>query len=239
MCGRFTLKTPAKLLIEIFEVAVLPELRPRYNIAPTQSILTIRAESGPTLHREGIVMRWGLVPFWAKDLSVGNRMINARAETVAEKPSFRQAFAKRRCLIPADGFYEWEKLANGKKQPWFIHQPDEQPFAMAGLWEVWKPKVAYGADSADDGVQDEIVLSCTILTTESRGDLRELHDRMPVIVPPHNWDMWLSDKSSTAQLQSLLVPLPDNSLERYTVSTMVNRPITDSPQCVAPASPAV
>lgn len=231
MCGRFTLKTPAAQLIEIFDLVDLPELHPRFNIAPTQGVLTIRATSDPQRQREGLMMRWGLVPFWAKDLSIGNTMINARAETVAEKPSFRTPFAKRRCLIPADGIYEWEKLADGKKQPWFIHRKDNQPLAMAGLWESWKPKPSAEPDKKESEEAD-VILTCTILTTSSNGDLRSLHDRMPVILSPEDWTTWMSSDSSPGQLQSLLVPMQDGSLDRYTVSTLVNRPVTDSPQCM-------
>ena len=163
MCGRFTLSTPASKLIEIFSVLRFPELTPRFNIAPTQLVICIRQSEG---ERTAAPLRWGLVPSWAKDLSIGNRMINARSETAAEKPSFRRAWKSRRCLIPASGFYEWEKLGGKKKQPWFIHAANEEPLAFAGLWESWQPK----EETSDEA---SFVESCTILTTSANADVDE------------------------------------------------------------------
>ncbi|MEQ9409214.1 MAG: SOS response-associated peptidase [Fuerstiella sp.] len=217
MCGRFTLSTPAARLMESFQVTEFPPLKPRLNIAPTQSIVCIRQNA--TGEREATSMRWGLIPFWAKDLSIGNRLINARAETVAEKPSFRKAFASRRCLIPADGFYEWEKLPDRKKQPWLMQLADGKPFAFAGLWETWKPRPA--AASSDLG---EWLLSCTILTTSANADVMPVHDRMPVFVLPENYGTWLSNDASVGQLQTLTEPLKDGLLQRRPVSSVINNP---------------
>lgn len=229
MCGRFTLRTSAPKLIELFQLDDLPMLSPRFNVAPTQQILIIRlnssAETGnDALHRRAETARWGLVPFWAKDLSIGNRMLNARSETVAEKPAFRQAFQKRRCLIPADGFYEWEKVAVKQKQPWWIHMPDQLPFAMAGLWETWKSTENVG----------ELLISCTILTTAANADMLPIHDRMPVILQPDQYDAWLSPDSSLAQRSQLMQPLPDGILQRFKVSTLVNKPANDTVECISP-----
>lgn len=232
MCGRYTLKTPNPRLQELFGLQDLPHLVPRFNIAPTQSVFAIRAADSAAALREAVMLRWGLIPFWAKDMSIGNTMINARAETVAEKPSFRQAFLKRRCLIPADGFFEWEKLANGKKQPWWIRMTDEAPFAMAGLWESWAPKST--AELPDDGKphSQKTVQSCTILTINANADMQSLHDRMPVILPVEAWDTWLNPSTDKSALQALLKPFVDGYLIRSAVSTIVNRPLVDSPECI-------
>jgi putative SOS response-associated peptidase YedK len=206
MCGRFTLKTPANVLIEHFRLEgvptdELPLFTPRSNISPTQEIAALRAGSGPH-GRELTMMRWGLIPSWADDPKIGSRMINARGETVAEKPSFRKAFRARRCLIPADGFYEWKKEGS-KKQPYRVHRPDEGPFAFAGLWERWKPK---GEDTA-------AIESCTIITTEASEHLRELHERMPVIIAPRDYDLWLDAPVDEAdRLQKLVRPFEEDEL---------------------------
>jgi putative SOS response-associated peptidase YedK len=235
MCGRFTLKTPNPRLRDLFGLHDLPHLVPRFNIAPTQSILAVRAMDAASALREAVMLRWGLIPFWAKDMAIGNSMINARAETVAEKPAFRQAFSKRRCLIPADGFFEWEKLAKGKKQPWWIRMTDEVPFAMAGLWENWSPKNT-SVTSDIDAPATSNVQSCTILTINANADMQPLHDRMPVILPIEAWDAWLNPSSEKAALQSLLLPLENGRLIRSPVSTIVNRPIVDSPECIVPVT---
>jgi putative SOS response-associated peptidase YedK len=232
MCGRFTLRTPAHQLIELFQTTVFPEIVPRYNIAPTQRIITIRA-SGDEATREAVWMRWGLIPFWAKDESIGSRMINARCETAAEKPAFRQAWQKRRCLIVADGFFEWQAREAGPKQPWLIHMADQTPFAMAGLWECWHRKAATGDSDAE-----EVVISCTILTTEANADMRPLHDRMPVILLPEDHASWLSDKASAAQRAQLMQPLPSGLLQRFPVSTRVNNPRHELRECVLPLTDA-
>lgn len=212
MCGRFTLATPAARLMDLFRLQSFPEIQPRLNIAPTQRIVCVRQVDQL---REAVELRWGLVPSWAKDLTIGNRMINARSETAAEKPSFRKAWADRRCLIPADGFYEWQKVSGGKKQPWMIHLPDREPFAFAGLWESWKPK-----DAADG---DSIIQTCTILTTAANNDLQHLHERMPVFVQPERFDLWLSPNASPGQLQQLMQPLPEGRLELTKASMEINK----------------
>lgn len=220
MCGRFVSSTPPDQLAEYFDVDVVPEQLsdrgPNFNTAPTTGIVVVYAEGGTRCMDS---FRWGLVPSWAKDVSVGNRMINARAETVASKPAFRRAFAKRRCIIPADGFYEWKAAPGGgkgaKKQPYFIHRPDGEPFAFAGLWEVWK---------GDTAVPPAAPLrSCTIVTTEANDKMSELHDRMPAILPRAAWDDWLSPEvDDTELLGRFLVPAPSEIIEFHPVSTEVN-----------------
>lgn len=222
MCGRFTLATPASKLIELFRLRSFPQFSARFNIAPSQLVICIRAEDRTA--RTVDPMRWGLVPSWAKDETIGSRMINARSETAAEKPSFRRAFKSQRCLIPADGFYEWEKIDSKTKQPWFIQMQDEQPFAFAGLWETWTPNRELQPNA-------DPVLSCTILTTTANADLNPLHERMPVFVAPQDHDLWLSEAASRGQLQELMRPLDDGLLKRHRVSTTVNSPRNDSAAC--------
>ena len=217
MCGRFTLRVSPAELAEAFELLRRPELKSRYNIAPTQPVAVIRsAGSG----RDLSLMHWGLIPSWSKDPSIGARMINARAETVATKPSFRSAFKQRRCLIPADGFYEWKKTGAKTKQPFLIGLRSGEPFAFAGLWEHWK-----GNDSEID--------SCTIITGEPNEVAAEVHDRMPVILTPEDYDRWLDPKNTaTDELQSLLVSYPAEEMAARPVSTRVNNPRNDVPECV-------
>ncbi|QDU39428.1 Putative SOS response-associated peptidase YedK [Maioricimonas rarisocia] len=221
MCGRFTLHAPPQLIREAFSLFRDPELAPRYNIAPSQPIAVVRFDENRT-PREWDLLRWGLIPSWAKDSKIGYKMINARGETVASKPSFRAAFKRRRCLIPADGFYEWEKRDEGPKQPWYMTQPDGEPFAFAGLWESWS--------DPDGGV----IESCTIITTEANDEMARLHDRMPVILPPDDYDVWLDPSIEEAKtLQPLLVPY-EGELKFTPVSTEVNSPRHDSPDCIRP-----
>ena len=238
MCGRYTLKTPNPRLQELFGLQDLPHLVPRFNIAPTQSVFTIRATATLPELREAVMMRWGLIPFWAKDMAIGNTLINARAETVAEKPSFRQAFGKRRCLIPADGFFEWEKLASGKKQPWWIRIQNEEPFAMAGLWETWSPKTKSATPHETPASETKVIQSCTILTINANADMQSLHDRMPVILPIEAWAAWLNSTTDKTELQTLLKPFENGHLIRSAVSTIVNRPLIDSPECISPVADA-
>ena len=223
MCGRFTLRTPARDLVEIFELLREPELSPRYNIAPTQRVAVVR-QSGKD--REIAVMRWGLVPSWSKDPKAGPPLINARAETVATKPSFRTAFKRRRCLIPADGFYEWQKQADSKtKIPHYIRMSKDRAFAFAGLWECW-----HGSDAAD-------LESCTIVTTEANNLMRPLHDRMPVILPEENFAEWLDPKNENVpELEALLRPYAPSELTAFPISTMVNSPRNERPECILPTS---
>ncbi len=223
MCGRFTLRTPAHRLAEAFGVDALPNLAPRYNIAPTQDVVAIRrGDAG----RELAMLRWGLIPGWAKDPAIGARMINARAETVAEKPSFRAAFRQRRCLVAADGFYEWRKTAEAPKapkQPYYIRLESGEPFAIAGLWERWR-------DPAGQTVE-----SCTLITTEANPELAPIHHRMPVILAPADYDAWLEPASADA-LHDLLRPYPGAEMTAIPIGRHVNNVRNDDPRCIEPAA---
>jgi putative SOS response-associated peptidase YedK len=224
MCGRFTLHAPAEALATLFDLPEAPPLAPRYNIAPTQPVGIVR----PTIDgsaREWALVMWGLVPSWSKDPTIGGRMINARSETAAEKPSFRAAFKRRRCLIPADGFYEWQKLAKGK-QPYYIGLQGGGPFAFAGLWETWQ-----GPDGGE-------LQSCTLLTTEPNELLEPIHNRMPVILAPQDYDEWLDHASEDgrylASIRHLLRPFPADEMAAYPVSTYVNNARNEGPECIKP-----
>jgi putative SOS response-associated peptidase YedK len=240
MCGRFVSSTPPDQLADYFDVEAVPEQLldrgPTYNTAPTTGVLVVHSD-GSLRHLESF--RWGLVPSWAKDVSVGNRMINARAETVASKPAYRKAFARRRCIIPADGFYEWTTAPGSrKKQPYFIHRPDGEPFAFAGLWERWKgPKQSTTAEAPDPELPvAEPLRSCTIITTSANDKMSELHDRMPVILPRSAWDDWLSpDVDDLDLLGSLLVPAPSELIAFHPVSTDVNNVRNKGAQLTEPA----
>ncbi|MEX2317368.1 MAG: SOS response-associated peptidase [Pirellulales bacterium] len=240
MCGRFTLRTPASVLIAHFDLEVRAEqqlelFKPRYNIAPTQEIVVVRAD--PTDRRRTVTtLRWGLVPSWSKEPLGGPPQINARAETLADKPTFRTAFRRRRCLIPADGFYEWQQAASGgrgKKQPFYIHRPDNAPFAFAGLWEAWTARS--GPALPGDAVAPLSIESCTIVTTAANERLRELHERMPVVLAPADYGLWLDPHvEEPASLAHLLAPCGPAELVAEPVSTHVNRVANDGPQCIAP-----
>jgi putative SOS response-associated peptidase YedK len=219
MCGRFTLESAGVEIRDEFDLATWPADRgPRYNIAPTQEVAAIVHADGD---RQLVWPRWGLVPAWADDPRIGNRMINARAETVAEKPAFRGAFRSRRCLVLADSFYEWQARPDGK-QPWRVRYRQGRPFAMAGLWER---RVRAG---------EAPLLSCTILTTTANDLMRPIHDRMPVILPPEIRERWLDDDASPDMLRALLRPCDPDDLDAYPVSTLVNSPRNDLPECCAP-----
>ena len=222
MCGRFTLTHSMEELAEEFELpghVVKSEITPRYNIAPTQTISAILMDVDSTI-RTLQRFRWGLVPAWAKDPSIGSRMINARAETLAEKPSFRSAFRARRCLIPADGFYEWKKT-NRKKQPYYIQMDDKSLFAFAGLWEHW--------ENADGSVID----SCTIITTGPNALMADLHNRMPVIVARAHYARWLDPATrNPTELQPILQPYPAEKMTAYPVSTFVNHVMNNEATCI-------
>jgi len=221
MCGRFTLSTPAGVIAEQFQLIDVPTLSPRYNVAPTQPVAAVRHAPGNG-GRELALLRWGLIPFWAKDPAIGSRMINARSETVAQKPAFRAAFRQRRCLVVADGFYEWQRQEFGK-QPFYIRLRDEKPFAFAGLWEHW------------EGSGDATIDSCTLLTTEPNDLVRLLHNRMPVILAPQDYDLWLDPGVQEAELlQPLLRPYPSQDMIAYPISTWVNSPTNEGPQCIEP-----
>ena len=218
MCGRFVSASPPDELARYFG-AELDDggLEPSFNVAPTNEVYAVRARDEV---RHLSTLRWGLVPFWAKDLKIGSRMINARAETVAEKPAFRKAYQRYRCLIPADGFYEWAKLPGLKtKQPYFIHRTDGEPVVFAGLWERWKPRLEDGK-TIDESA--EVVESCTILTTTPNADMAPIHDRMPVLLPPAVWDDWLSPDTDLDDIGSLMRPAPDGLLSLVPISTAVN-----------------
>lgn len=223
MCGRFTLRTPTETVAALFEGLSFPERVPRYNIAPTQNVLCVRQDKQG--RSEAVDLRWGLVPSWAKDLKMGARMINARGETVAEKPSFRAAFKRRRCLVLADGFYEWKKTENGK-QPYYITLLDEQPFCFAGLWEAWQDK------STDDST---VIQSCTVITTSANELMQPLHDRMPVILPPKHYDLWLDREFADREsLEQMVVPFSSDEMKAVAVSTIVNKATNETPECVQP-----
>jgi putative SOS response-associated peptidase YedK len=220
MCGRFTLTTDLDRLEERFSFRTT-KLRyvPRYNIAPSQQVLTVLDGEG----RHAELLHWGLIPSWAKDPAIGNRMINARAETLAEKPSFRRALQKRRCLILADGFYEWKKEGK-KKAPMFIGLKSHEPFAFAGLWETWKSP------------EGEPIHSCTIITTEPNTLMTSIHNRMPVILSRDAEAVWLDRTIEDAQkLLPLLVPYAAKVMDAYAVSPLVNSPRNDTPACIEPA----
>jgi putative SOS response-associated peptidase YedK len=231
MCGRYSLTTTIEEMRRLLGfIGPLPNLPPRYNIAPTQNVPTVRlAREGG---RELALLRWGLIPSWAKDVEIGARLINARGESVAEKPSFRDAFKKRRCLVPADGFYEWQAAPGGK----IPHRvglaggtPEAMPlFAFAGLWEHW--------DKAADGKPIE---TCAIITTDANERLRPIHERMPVILAPEDYGHWLDPATSHADAQARLKPYPSDAMVAYEVSTRVNAVRNDDAACLAPAAPDV
>lgn len=215
MCGRFAQRSPTKKIAKKFKVEEVPQLVERYNVAPSQAVLAVREASGG---REASLLKWGLVPRWAKDAAIGNRLINARSETVTEKPSFREAFARRRCLVPADGFFEWSRRGDGKR-PFYFHMRDGEPFAIAGLWECWE---------GEGGPLE----TCTLLTTGANELLAPHHDRMPVIVRPEDYDLWLDAGVRGAALLNLLRPYPHEEMGAYAVGTLVNSPSNDGPRCV-------
>lgn len=225
MCGRFTLRTAAPEVARAFRlIGTSGELTPRYNIAPSQMVAAVRVAGANV--RQLVFLRWGLVPAWADDPAIGNRMINARAETVTEKPSFRKAFAVHRCLILADGFFEWQKTgttAKAPKQPYFITMRDHCPFAFAGLWER---NTRCG----------EPIETCTIITTVANDLMRPLHERMPVIVPADQHELWLDPAvHESERLLPLLVPYDSHAMQATPVSQLVNNPRNDSAACIMPA----
>ncbi len=221
MCGRFSLISDLSALQLRFDFEnPVTDYAPRFNIAPTQNVLTVRWEDG---HNVAEHMRWGLIPSWAKDMSIGNRAINARAETLAERPMFYTPLRRRRCLILADGFYEW--LRQGKaRQPMRILLTTGEPFAFAGLWESWT------------NPEGEAIHSCTIITTTPNDVMRPIHDRMPVILLPEHEDAWLDHSMQDASvLSELLIPYPPDTMEAYPVATLVNSPANDTPDVIVRA----
>lgn len=220
MCGRFTLTATPQRLRDRLRLAAAPEdLVPRYNIAPSQDVLVV-ANRAQRLLRPA---RWGLVPRWARDPSIGHRMINARAETLAQRPAFRELLERRRCVIPADGFYEWRRLDRRTRQPFYLRGRDGAPLALAGLWDVWR---------AADGAR---LASCTIITVPANGTVAPIHDRMPAILPPAGLDAWLDPAPApAAALTPWLRPSSDDDLDAYPVSARVNTPAHDDAGCIAP-----
>ena len=216
MCGRFTLRTPPETIADLFSGIEIPDIPPSYNIAPSQSVAAVRhAGAGGQF----AWLKWGLVPAWADDAKIGNRMINARSETVAEKPSFRSAFAKRRCLIPADGFYEWQKQGS-QKQPVYIYLDQERPFCFAGLWERNR-KTGQNLET------------CTIITTTPNELLEPIHDRMPAILGTGDYEAWLDPAfEDSDHLLSLLRPWPADDMDFRPVTSQVNKPAFNDPACI-------
>jgi putative SOS response-associated peptidase YedK len=226
MCGRFTSSTQLSFLLERFRAEPsggVEDHRPSWNVAPASDILVVVAGSdGARQLRE---LRWGLVPRWAKDPKAGNRMINMRAETVREKPTWQRTLARNRCIIPIDGFYEWQDQGKGRrKQPFYITARDEQPLALAGLWATWR-----------DPDSDDELWSCTILTTSANKLMRSVHHRMPVILPPESWDAWLDpDNRDVEQLAALLQPAPEELLTLWPVDQAVGNPRNNRPELLRP-----
>lgn len=218
MCGRFTLTPSAEQIEARFGVPLLQPYQPRYNIAPTQEILALISDAQGR-HIESL--RWGLIPHWAKDPKIAQKLINARAETLFEKPSFRDAVKRRRCLIIADGFYEWRQTPQGKKIPVYVRLKSQEPFGFAGLWESW---------NFPDG---QILKTCTIITTEPNELIKPIHNRMPVIVPKEYEGLWLDPSpKARSELERVLRPYRAEELELFDVSAAVNSPSTDGPECI-------
>ena len=220
MCGRFVQKSDLRKIAPLFHASIVEsDVQPSYNIAPRQPIAVVM-EKG---ERKIVTMSWGLIPHWAKDEAIANKLINARSETVTEKPSFRDSFKKRRCLIIADGFYEWQGTGLGKK-PFFICMKDEVPFGMAGLYDVWTNAVG------------EKVTTCAIITTEANESMKPIHHRMPVILEAKDYDLWLDVETvAGGNLQTILKPCDPGLLQTRQVSLLVNNPRNNSPECIVPA----
>jgi len=231
MCGRYVSVSSPQILAERFRVEEvrIGNREPDYNVTPRAEVPVVAVSRG---RRTLDVVRWGLVPSWANDLSIGDRLINARADGVATKPAFRRAFVKRRCIVPADGFYEWARVEGAeRKQPYFVRRRDGEPLAFAGLWEIWH----------DPGLGDDAprVRSCAIITTDANETLAAIHDRMPVVLRESDWDRWLDPEFHDVDtLRSMLVPAPSEEFELWPVSTLVNRPGNNGPQLLEPVGPA-
>jgi putative SOS response-associated peptidase YedK len=249
MCGRYASARKRVELLEEFSVQSdrVPEpLEPDYNVAPTKAVYAVMtrqpddrdgaedADRPPAgaIERQLRIVRWGLVPFWAKDVKIGSRMINARAETVAEKPAFRRAFAQRRCLLPADGYYEWQQVEGGK-QPIYISRADGRSLAFAGLYELWRDPTVPPDDP------ESWLWTSTVITTSAPDDLGHIHDRMPMVIDPASWDDWLDPRNhEVSDLRSLLVPAASSGLTTYPVSTAVNAVRNNGPSLIEPIEPA-
>jgi len=223
MCGRFVQYSPLQTIQQMLDVGTVSfEVIPNYNVAPTQKIITVIKHNNENKLEK---LHWGLVPFWAKDISIGSRMINARAETVSQKPSFRNAFRKRRCLIPADGFYEW-KGEKGNKQPYYVSIPSGEPFSFAGLWETWTDK---------ETGEESVYKSCTIITTAASESIREIHHRMPAILDPEFHEKWLNtDIQDPKELQVIINDGIIHDMKYYPVSKLVNSVKNNDPNCIKP-----
>ncbi len=222
MCGRFVQSHDASFYADVFQVESIRTemLSSSYNVAPTDSVYAVAEHDGERLLG---AFRWGLIPWWAKDRKIGARNINARAETAAEKPAFRDSFVKRRCLIPADGFYEWQRLPKGKL-PHYIHRADDRPLALAGLWATWK-----------DPESGDRVRTCTILTGRPNDLVADIHDRMPVILPEDSWSAWLDrDNQDRQELNRLMAVFPEEAMAEHPVATLVNKVSNNYPECIAP-----
>ena len=237
MCGRYSLSRDPEDLAREFEVArvdVREKLEPDYNVAPTKQVPAVLdrfpdGDKEQEPERRLSVVRWGLIPSWAKDAKIGNRLINARLETAHEKPAYRRAFASRRCLLPADGYYEWYGEQKGKKQPFFIHRKDGGVLAMAGLYEIWRDP------AKSDGEDDRFVWTCTVLTTSAEDNVGKIHDRMPLLVEPKQFATWLDPRiNDVEKLHSVLVPAAPGRLDAYPVSTAVNNVRNNGPELVEP-----
>ncbi|TFF89755.1 MAG: SOS response-associated peptidase [Promethearchaeota archaeon] len=233
MCGRFARFSPAHVFRMLFQLDEFLELPPQYNIAPGQDVYAVRgivirddeqqrAASDTSFEKEVVALKWGFIPFWSKDPSIGSRMINSRSETVAEKPAFKAAFKSRRCLIPTDGFYEWKKQKKGGKQPYFVHMKDEQPFALGGIWDLWKNP---------DGQNIE---SFSILTTEPNEVVKPIHKRMPLIIKQEEYDSWLNPDNDVKEVKDLLKPYQAKKMTAYPVSKDVNNPKNKGEENIKP-----
>ena len=219
MCGRFAANIPPSVLSAIFGLKEVPQIDDRYNVSPTQMVAVVRSDGD---HNRLDLLKWGFVPSWSKDLSFGSHMINARCETVVEKQAFRHAIKYRRCIIPVSGFYEWEHTCDHRKQPYFIQMADHSPMCLAGLWETWK---------APD---NNVIETFAILTTAANKVVAPLHDRMPVIIQPDDFHLWLSkNMHDPEQLQQLYKPFPAEEMTAYKVPDLVNNLRFDSPACIA------
>lgn len=223
MCGRLVIDLSPEMITEIYGIIrdIERELNPRYNVTPSQTIPIVRVDADGG--RELAFVRWGLIPSWAKDIAIGNSLINARSETAAEKPSFRSAFKRRRCIIPTGGFYEWQRQDGKRKQPWYFRMADGSPVSIAGLWEHWQ------------GSDGQVIESCSILTTSANELMAPIHERMPVILSHECQAAWLNPKlTDVAVLQEFCRPCSSELLSAYPVSSLVNSPKNDSAECVVP-----
>jgi putative SOS response-associated peptidase YedK len=224
MCGRYAITTAPEAIRALFRYREQPNFPPRYNVAPTQPIPIVRLANG---ERQFALVRWGLIPAWVKDPKAFSLLINARGDSVLDKPAFRNAMRYRRCLIPADGFYEWQETGRGPRRPFFVRRKDGAPFAFAGLWECWM------------GPNGEEMETAAIVTTEASRSLRPIHPRMPVIVPPEAYDLWLDCTHVDAMTAAAAIaPAPDALLEAYPISTKVNRADNDDASLIAPLNEA-